>query len=180
MNDLSLTGPLSQDHEQVVEGLFADWFGKLYAYAFSMLREESMAEEAVQSVFCRIWERRDQLQVHTSLKAYLFRSVHHECMDALRHRKTVQIHRSWLQRNGEPLMRGDAAGKVEFEELENRLRDALEELPDQCRTIFRLSRFGDLKYREIAEQLGLSVKTVEAQMAKALKRLREKLIDFLE
>jgi len=179
LNDLGLTGAPLWDHERVVEQLFADWFGKLYAYAFSMLREEAMAEEVVQNVFCRVWEKRDQLQVHTSLKAYLFRSVHHECMDGLRHRKTAKAHRSWLQRSAERVTAGDAAGKVELEDLEKRLREALDGLPEQCRIVFGLSRFGELKYREIADQLGLSVKTVEAQMAKALKRLREKLVDFL-
>ncbi|HEY4063820.1 MAG TPA: RNA polymerase sigma-70 factor [Puia sp.] len=170
---------LSRDHEQVVEELFAEYFGKLYAYAFSMLGEEGMAEEVVQNVYCRLWEKREQLQVHTSVKAYLYRSVHHECLDSLRRRKIVKGHRSWLQRSGVQVTAEAASGKIELKELEKRLREVLDELPDQCRTIFRLSRFGELKYREIAVQLGLSVKTVEAQMAKALKRLREKLVDLL-
>jgi RNA polymerase sigma-70 factor (ECF subfamily) len=72
-----------------------------------------------------------------------------------------------------------ASGKAELKELEAKLRDALSQLPDQCRAIFQLSRFGGLKYREIAEQLGLSVKTVEAQVSKALKHLRDQLADFL-
>lgn len=72
-----------------------------------------------------------------------------------------------------------ASDKAETGELEQRYQRALDELPDQCRAIFQLSRFSDLKYREIAEQLGLSVKTVEAQMSKALKLLRAKLADYL-
>ena len=73
----------------------------------------------------------------------------------------------------------NASDKVQLSQLEGRLQQVLDELPDQCRAIFQLSRFGELKYREIAEQLGISVKTVEAQMSKALKLLRLKLADFL-
>jgi RNA polymerase sigma-70 factor (ECF subfamily) len=72
-----------------------------------------------------------------------------------------------------------AFGKAELKELEAKLQYALSQLPDQCRAIFQLSRFGGLKHREIAEQLGLSQKTVEAQVGKALKHLRDQLADFL-
>jgi RNA polymerase sigma-70 factor (ECF subfamily) len=72
-----------------------------------------------------------------------------------------------------------ASGKLQLKELETRLQSALDDLPEQCRTIFQLSRFEELRYREIAEQLGLSLKTVENQMGKALKILREKLSDLL-
>ena len=73
----------------------------------------------------------------------------------------------------------NAEDKLAAEQLNDRLRNALRELPEQCRTIFQLSRFEDLKYREIAVQLGISEKTVENQMGKALKLLRMKLVDFL-
>jgi RNA polymerase sigma-70 factor (ECF subfamily) len=72
-----------------------------------------------------------------------------------------------------------ASRKILVKELEEKLRDAMNALPQQCRTIFQLSRFEGLKYQEIADQLGISVKTVENQMGKALKQLRVKLIDYL-
>jgi RNA polymerase sigma-70 factor (ECF subfamily) len=72
------------------------------------------------------------------------------------------------------------AGKgLQLKELEGRLAEAMNDLPEQCRTIFQLSRFEELRYREIADRLGLSIKTVENQMGKALKILRVKLVDFL-
>ena len=64
-------------------------------------------------------------------------------------------------------------------ELEKKIHSALNELPEQCRTIFQMSRFDELKYREIADKLGISIKTVESQMSKALRLLRVKLVDFL-
>ena len=71
------------------------------------------------------------------------------------------------------------AKKIMAGELEKKIHSALNELPEQCRTIFQMSRFDELKYREIADKLGISVKTVESQMSKALRLLRVKLVDFL-
>jgi RNA polymerase sigma-70 factor, ECF subfamily len=172
--------------EQAFEQIFTGYYDSLYAYACSILKDNDLAEEAVQSVFCKIWERRAQLRVQTSLRAYLYGSVYHECVNWIRQERHRKIHRRHvLHSNGQG--GGDhaagrmdhAAGKTQLSQLEQRLQQALDELPDQCRAIFQLSRFGELKYREIAEQLGLSVKTVEAQVSKALKLLREKLADFL-
>jgi RNA polymerase sigma-70 factor, ECF subfamily len=178
-NEFSRTGLRADEGVQAFEKVFTDWFGHLYAYAMSVVKDEGTAEEVVQAVFCRIWEKRDRLQVHASLKAYLYGSVYHECMDWLRHRKRVEAHRHHKIHTGGRMMRESAAAKVELGELEKKLQQAIDELPDQCRAIFCLSRYGELGYREIAGQLGISVKTVEAQISKALKRLRKKLADFL-
>lgn len=178
-SDLNFSGSFSHRDEQAFEKIFTDWYGNLHVYAFSMLKDDSQAREAVQSVFCRVWEKREQLQVHSSLRAYLYGSVYHECVDWLRQQKHRQVHRSYVMHTAGSTAAENAADKVQLGQLEGRLQQVLDELPDQCRAIFQLSRFGELKYREIAEQLGISVKTVEAQMSKALKLLRLKLADFL-
>lgn len=178
-NEFTRAGLLADEGVQAFEKVFADWFGRLYAYAMSVVKDEGTAEEVVQAVFCRIWEKRERLQVHASLKAYLYGSVYHECMDWLRHRKRVKAHRRHAIHTGSRLRTESAAAKVELGELEKKLQQAIDELPDQCRAIFCLSRYGELGYKEIAGQLGISVKTVEAQISKALKRLRKKLADFL-
>ncbi len=172
-----------QADEQVFEKLFIDWYGPLHAYACSVLKDESLAGEAVQAVFSHLWERREQLQIQASLKAYLYGSVYHECMSWLRREKTRRNYRSGLlMRLGREAGRSaeNAFDKAEAGELEQRFQRALDELPGQCKSIFQLSRFSELKYREIAEQLGISVKTVESQMSKALKLLRHKLAEYLE
>jgi RNA polymerase sigma-70 factor (ECF subfamily) len=178
-NDLGLIGLITEGNKQAFEKVFTGWYGNLHSYALSVLRDEAIAEEVVQSVFCRIWEKREQLRVRVSLKAYLYGSVYHECLSWLRHEKTRKAYQSRVLRNGNQAMSENAAHKIELGELEKRIRSALEALPDQCRTIFLLSRYGELKYREIADVLGISVKTVESQMSKALKQLREKLISFI-
>jgi RNA polymerase sigma-70 factor (ECF subfamily) len=94
-----------------------------------------------------------------------------------RHKHAQKYQRHVLQHTD--AQAAPASGKAELKELEVKLQYALSQLPGQCRAIFQLSRFGGFKYREIAEQLGLSVKTVEAQISKALKHLRDQLTDYL-
>lgn len=178
-SDLLVIEQIRAGDESAFDALFTTWYGKLQAYAFSVLQNELQAEEVVQTVFCRIWEKRRQWQVHTSMKAYLYGSVYHQCMDGLRRAKQVRKYQRHVLQNNNEAQGAPASGKAELKELEIKLQYALSQLPDQCRAIFQLSRFGGLKYREIAEQLNLSVKTVEAQVSRALKHLRDQLIDFL-
>jgi RNA polymerase sigma-70 factor (ECF subfamily) len=182
-NDLILAGSGVQTDEQVFEKLFVDWYGPLLAYACSVLKDESLAGEAVQAVFSRLWERREQVRIQASLKAYLYGSVYHECMSSLRREKTRRGYRSGLMmRLGRDAEKSteNAFDKAEAGQLEQQFQRALDEMPPQCKAIFQLSRFSGLKYREIADQLGISVKTVEAQMGKALKLLRQRLSDYLD
>lgn len=178
-SDLLAIEQIRADDESAFDALFTTWYGKLYAYAFSVLQNETHAEEVVQTVFCRIWEKRRQWQIHTSMKAYLYGSVYHQCMDGMRRVKQARKYQRHVLQNNTEGQGIPAFGKAELKELEAKLQYALSQLPDQCRAIFQLSRFGGLKHREIAEQLGLSQKTVEAQVGKALKHLRDQLADFL-
>ncbi|MEJ7587279.1 MAG: RNA polymerase sigma-70 factor [Ferruginibacter sp.] len=172
------TASLVQRDENAFEQVFKTHFKQLHAYAYTILRDESDAEEMVQQVFFKIWDRDETLSFAGSVTAYLYRAVHNESLNHLKHRKvrtSHQLHVAYSMKNeveqpGKKLLAG---------EIEQRIRVALEELPEQCRTIFQMSRFDDLKYREIAGRLGISVKTVENQMGKALRILRLKLADFL-
>ena len=179
LSDLLVIEQIRAGDESAFDTLFTTWYGKLYAYAFSVLQNEVQAEEVVQTVFCRIWEKRRQWQVHTSMKAYLYGSVYHQCMDGLRRTKQVQKYQRHVLQNSTDGVGTRASDKAELKDLEAKLQYALSQLPHQCRAIFQLSRFGGLKYHEIAKQLGISQKTVEAQISKALKHLRDQLSDFL-
>ena len=164
--------------DRAFEHLFKFHYKALHAYASVMLRDEDTAEEIVQSMFLRFWEKRSLLNVQTSVKAYLYKCVHNDSLNHLKHQTIKAKYQDYavksINDHDEP-----ASAKMELTELESRLQEALRELPEQCRTIFQMSRFEELKYREIAEQLGLSVKTVENQMGKALRILRLKLADFI-
>lgn len=167
-----------QYDDHAFEQLFKSHFKALHAYANVILKDEDDAEEIVQNMFLKFWEKRELLNVQTSLKAYLYRCVYHDSLNFLKHQKIKTKYQDFAAytRNEENL---PASSKVEMTELEYNLGLALNELPEQCRTIFQMSRFEELKYREIAERLGLSIKTIENQMGKALKILRLELADFL-
>src|SRR5690606_19309484 len=136
------------------------------------------AEEIVQNIFVRLWEKREILTFETSVKAYLYRCIHNDCLNYLKHKKIRAQHRDHVTFTMSR-QTGNTSDRLEHSELQDRLHHALNGLPEQCRTICQMSRFEELKYREIADQLGLSVKTVENQMGKALRILRLKLADFL-
>ncbi|MBL7699613.1 MAG: RNA polymerase sigma-70 factor [Chitinophagaceae bacterium] len=160
------------------EALFKSNFKRLFSYALTLLRDDSHAEEIVQNVFYKIWEKKGRIDIQTSVTAYLYRSVYNDCLNYLKHKKVKAayvVYASWTQRNESD----SATSKVQLNELKEKLDEALSELPEQCRTIFQMSRFEELKYQEIAARLGISVKTVENQMGKALRLLRTKLADYL-
>jgi len=169
---------LAQRDKTAFEQMFKTYFKRLHAYAFTILRDETQAEEMVQQVFFKLWERNENLSLTGSVSAYLYRSVHNESLNYIKHQKVRsnhQLHVAYSMKNEVE----HPAKKILAGELEKRIHSALNELPEQCRTIFQMSRFDELKYREIADKLGISVKTVENQMGKALKLLRVKLVDFL-
>ena len=163
--------------KQLIEDAFKAHFQGLLRYAHTIIRDELMAEEMVQNVFYKLWKNREDMAIDKSLAAYLYRSVYNECLNYLKHLKVKAAYQAHAARAMENL--NNAADKLRLRELEEKLEIALRELPEQCRTIFQMSRFEELKYMEIAGRLGISVKTVENQMGKALKLLRGKLADFL-
>ena len=169
---------LPKSNEREFEQLFKEHFKSLYSYAYTIVKDEAAAEEIVQNVFYKIWDKNKQPDIRTSVKAYLYKAVYHDSLNYLKHLRVRARYKSQVmhQHNDEG---APASGKVLLKELEEKLREAMNGLPEQCRTIFQMSRFDGLKYQEIASQLGISMKTVENQMGKALKLLRVKLIDYL-
>ena len=150
------------------EQLFRQYFEPLMGFSMKMLGDEDDAREVVQGVFIRLWERRRELDLDTSLKSYLFTSVHNRSLNHLRDRKKFS--------EGEmPEMatQWDVGEQIESMELEERIREVIATLPEKCREVFEMNRFQGLKYEEIAGRLGISVKTVENQMSKALRILRK-------
>ena len=178
IQDEQMASLLSKRDEAAFEQVFKTHYKNLHAYAFTILKDEDDAEEMVQQVFSKLWERSEHLSFSGPVAAYLYRAVHNESLNFLKHQKVKvghQLHVAYSMKNKSQHEQGKMMGK----ELENKFREALNELPEQCRTVFQLSRFEDMKYREIADKLEISVKTVENHMGKALKLLRTKLVDFL-
>ena len=158
------------------EDVFKTHFKGLHAYACSIVKDDAAAEEMVQNVFYKLWERKSEVRIEQSVAAYLYRAVYNESLNYLRHNKVKATYQDHALRNS-----GEGAGTdpATLRELQQKIDATINGLPEQCRTIFQMSRFEDLKYRTIADRLGISVKTVENQMGKALRILRSKLVDYL-
>jgi RNA polymerase sigma-70 factor, ECF subfamily len=180
---VSLPEQLQNDAQTVgdvtaFEMLFRTYYQPLCHYAYSFLQDKEDAEEIVQSTFLMVWEKRDTLAIRTSVRPYLYAMVRNACLNVLKHQKIKQKHAVEAQAMAD--RSHDSVNQiVTSHELEYKIKEALEELPEQCRIVFKLSRFEELKYAEIADQLTISIKTVENHMGKALKIMREQLKDYL-
>jgi RNA polymerase sigma-70 factor (ECF subfamily) len=171
-----LFGKVKMGNEQAFEALFHAYYKSLCYYAKQILNDEKAAEEITQDIFVKLWEKRLLLNINTSIKNYLFRSVKNACLNLIQHNKikskySGSIHNSSKQ-NTEP-----SNYFIEIE-LAEKIEAAIKSLPDKRREIFRLSQEEGLKYKEIAERLKISIKTVETQIGLALKTLRNKLKDY--
>lgn len=172
-NTISLTGGSTI----VFEKIFKEHFKGLHAYAYTMLKDEQAAEDVVQNMFLKLWEKKERIHIEKSIAAYLYRSVYNDCINQINHMKVraaYEAYESYNARNN-----NSEHDPVSYTELEGKIAQALNELPEGCRTVFQMSRYEELKYHEIAAKLGISIKTVENQMGKALRLMREKLAEHL-
>lgn len=154
--------------------VFDACYESLCAYAFTILRDVPEAEDTVQSIFMKLWEKRDTLEITQSVRSYLFKAVYNQCLNQIEHRAVKSRHRALTQWEAA----GTASEPDVFpEELGERVRLAVDKLPPQCKKIFVMSRFDGLRYQEISSRLSISVNTIQNQICKALRFLREELKD---
>lgn len=176
-DDRELLERLRGGEQAAFDVVFRAHYAALVLLAESMLRSRAAAEDVVQEVMLELWRRRAELQIQESFRAYLVRSTRNRSLNQIRHAN--------VQRRAEPeLAREEAvspagASVVVASELREAIVAAVAELPPACREVFVLSRTQGLRYAEIASTLGISVKTVESQMGKALRHLRTRLAQWL-
>ncbi len=170
LHEVSLVKSLRKGDESSFEWIFRLYYAPLVVMAMRWVKDRDCAQNIVQNVFVRLWEKRSSVHI-TSLQSYLRVAVRNSCMNELKHANVVREHTKRFV---------DEEIEEEYDVSEDlftqRVYDAIEELPPQRKRIFLLSRVEGKKYREIAEVLHLSQKTVEAQMGKALQFLRTKLV----
>lgn len=159
--------------------LFSTHYDALCRAAWLLLKDRDMAEDAVQDVFVRLWVRRNELVIETSFKAYLYKAVTLRAIDYLRREKRVEKVRSETGLKIVP-SESNASSLLESREINAAIEKALEAMPANTQTIFKMSRYGGLKNREIAEALKISIKTVESNMGKALKVMHQHLQPYLK
>lgn len=178
VHDKALFERVKQGDQRALQILFDMYYTPLCRYAHTMLRDEAAAEDVVQQLFTRLWVKRDEIEVDGALKAYLYSAVRNASYNVFKHQKVRQAHNEHVAAaaaNKSSL----ASEALEATELQQRINAAIESLPPQCRIIFAKSRYESLSYKEIADEMDLSVKTVENQMGKALRLMREALQDYL-
>ncbi len=163
--------------KQLFEQLFRDYFTRLCNFAQSYINDLDTAREIVQEVYINLWQKKESIDTDKSIKSYLYASVKNRCLNYIRDNKKFRSYVLDVEiADFEVTFESDAFTESE---LQTKINNALGKLPEKCRQVFQLSRFEELKYKEIAAKLNISVKTVEAQMSKALKILREELKDYI-
>lgn len=156
------------------KSVYDQYFNPLGNYAMAILKDRDAAQDAVQEVFVDLWKKRDSININTSLQAYLTRAVKFKCIDFIRKAQTQQRYINESQ-SAPIAVQEDPYQQEEQEELKQKLSYAIAQLPSKCRQVFIMSRVDGLTYKEIAEDLSISPKTVENQISRALKLLRKTL-----
>ncbi len=162
---------LRVNDEQGLESIFLRYYKYLVVTGYNILEDDSLAKDVVQDVFFEIWKKRNALDIKISLKAFLRRAVVNKCIDEIRKRKKVVFNDELLS----TAVEGDVEN-VEFSGHQDSkialVTKAIETLPEKCKLVFKLSRFEDMSHKEIAASLGISTKTIENHITKAMKTVR--------
>lgn len=159
--------------------MFEIYYDPLLRFAFRYVRSEAIAEGLVQNVFLWIWENRQEWNVEEKLKTYMFRAVKYKAVDYWRHERTRQKYTARFSEEREHYISPGVNSKPEESEFIQAVQQAVEELPERPRMVYKLSRLEGLTYREIAEVLEISPKTVETHMSRALDFLRKRLAKYM-
>ncbi len=167
---------IRQGDEGQFESLFRSSYVSLVQYAKSLVRDHDTAEEIVQDFFFRFWKDREKIIIESSLNGYLFRSIHNRCLHWINHNRVVEKHAKEMTYTSTENTE-NPSDIFQYNELQLKITKVIERLPERCGRIFCMNRFEGLKYAEIAEKLSVSIKTVEANMGKALKEFRRALTE---
>lgn len=170
MDDMFLLQLIKNGDKQAFKYVFDTYFTALCRFMYLHLGDTQEAEDIASDIFASVWENRKKLEIRLTFKAYLFQAAKNRCLNVIRDRKaTVSLD----DINGQDTPQVSITDSLETEELNNLIQEAILSLPEKCREVFLQSRTKNLTNQEIAESMDISVKTVEAQITKALKQIRK-------
>ncbi len=169
---------LKSGDKLIFEEIYREYFTPLCYYCLRYVENFEDSEEIVQEIFIKLWHKHDEVEINTSLNAYLYKAVQNYALNYLSKKQTKEKYIA-IQERQLPATYDTGQDKLEENELKIILKHAILKLPDKRRKIFEFSRFDGLKYVKIAQNMSISVKTVESQMTKTLKYLRVVLKDYI-
>jgi RNA polymerase sigma-70 factor (ECF subfamily) len=166
------------------EFLFKSYYSSLCKYSRNIVHNETIAEDLVMDIFVKLWEAESSLMISSSISGYLYQSVHNHCLNWLtrKHKRFSELNSETIERLNSllpPDTSADPVQRMNYTELNDKIGQSIEKLPDECRKIFILSRAEELSHKQIAEQLGISENTVKVQIYRALIKLRVLLREYL-
>jgi len=162
---------IKRGNEKAFRQLYDHYWSKLYIKAYQRLSDTYACEEILQNIFLKFWQRRENLEITHSLDQYLYSALRFEIINWWRHHDLQEKHLEYFKKNYDVVV----PEENELTELQSILDHKIANLPEKCQKVFRLSRFEYKTHRQIADQLGITTKTVEYHIAYALKQLKAEL-----
>ncbi|WP_247235711.1 RNA polymerase sigma factor [Telluribacter sp. SYSU D00476] len=178
MDDVQALARLKEGDREAFEELYRKYWRRLYNTAYRRLLSREDSEEVIQDLFVYIWSKRDTLEITTTLEAYLQGALKFSIYNFIRSRKVKEAYLDSLNHTATP-EQNFIEDTIYYEELAAALEKSIEHLPEKLKKVYLLSRKENYTYKEIADQLNIPLDTVEKQMGKALKLLRQSLKDFV-
>ena len=176
---------LNEGNEEAIKLLFDKYYEGLCLYAESLVKNHQVAEEIVEDIFINLWFKSKSIKIYYSIKNYLYRSTHNNCIKNLNKlkadKKRIEDLNYVLEDNEilQPNSINYPISNLIVKELEDKAEKILESLPEQCKKIYFLNRYENLSYSKIAEKLNITVGTVKTQMSRAFSKFREGLKDYI-
>lgn len=180
--NIELVSSLKQGRKEAYEHTFRTYYKPLCSYACAFVKDMEQAEELVQECFFQMWEMRESIEIKSSIKFYLFRVVKNKCLNYLKKEQRKNRLIFSLDEeidNREIFFLESVSDPDRHKQLQQKTNSAMNLLPAACREIFEMAKLSGMTYKEISSELGISVKTVENQMSKALRILRKELSGLL-
>lgn len=178
MNEKDLLNRLSLGDEKAFEEIFLLYYQQLVVFAIKLVNDSDLSRDLVQEVIVNFYEKRNSIEIHTSLKAHLYQSVRNRCLNYIKREQTIKNHHSIIYSDKKETEQF-YYDLMEETELENKIFQIIKSLPKQCQKIFEMSRFDGKSNSDIANELDISKRTVETQISNALKRIRTKLSNYI-
>jgi len=170
LKEKEIISEIKKGNRQVFESLFREYYSALCAYSKLVVKRNDIAEDIVQELFYKIWNKKNSLNITTSLKSYIYRSVYNNSIDYIRTEKHEIIYKEYNlhKLKGNKILQPD-------NDLIEKINKAIDELPEKQREVYKLKKFDNFSYEEIAKKLNISLKTVETHIRRANIALKQKM-----